>query len=171
MKNLLNLSLLIIVSGFVPYALGAKHTKRQSASHAEENHAYKDITSKEEFSAEMAKPGVTVIKFYAPWCSFCTKMKPAFEEVARNLKDDANFIAVNTDKAELKDVAGTFKISGLPTTLIIVKKTGCLSEHELEQAVSHATGKAYGMKTTPAPAPADEAAQRPAKKKDGKKKN
>lgn len=169
MKNLLNLSLLIILSGFVPRALDAKNIK-PSAAKTQEKHAYKDVMSEEEFSAEMAKPGVSVIKFYAPWCSYCKLMEPEFKKVAQMLEGDANFLAVNIDKAELKEIGRTFKISGLPTTLIIVKKTGCLSAQELEEAVSHATGKAYGMKKTVAPAPAQEPAVASTKKSHKKKK-
>lgn len=161
MKNLSRYSLLAALTlGTAPFIFAAKPKK--SASAKEVKHVYKEVHSEEEFSTEVAKSGTTVVKFHAPWCSFCKKMEPEFDKAAEMLKGDANFISVNTDSPELKDIARTFKVSGLPTTLIITRKTGFMTAAELEKEVSKATGKAYGTKTTAVAAPA-EAPAAPAK--------
>ncbi|MBY0109718.1 MAG: thioredoxin family protein [Candidatus Babeliaceae bacterium] len=156
MKNLSLYTLLATLTvGATPLLISAKTLIKSSASAKAEKHAYKEIQSEEEFAAEMSKPGTIVVKFHAPWCSFCKKMEPEFEKAAGMMKSDARFLSVDVDNPKLKDLAQTFKVMGLPTTVIITVKTGFMTTAELEKAVSQATGKAYGMKTTAVPAPTE----------------
>jgi len=56
----------------------------------------------------------TIIYFYAPWCDFCKKFKPIWEELKNNTdKNSVNFIEVNCDKKE--DKCKKFKINEFPT--------------------------------------------------------
>ena len=165
MKNMshytLLAGLLVLAS---PFALHAKPMKKSSSSKAAK-HAYLEVTSEQEFATEVSKKAVSVVKFHAPSCGWCKKMEPQFEQAAETLKNDAAFLSVNTSAPEVQDIARTFNVTGLPTTLIISRKTGFMTAEELEKEVSKATGKAAAPKAAAAPAPMEKAAPAaPAKK-------
>jgi len=75
-----------------------------------------DVVSltKNNFAQEVsASPNVWIVEFYAPWCQHCQKLTPEWIKVASNLKGLVKVGAVNCD--EEKELAGHFKIQGLPT--------------------------------------------------------
>ena len=63
--------------------------------------------------------GKYIIKFYAPWCGYCTKLKDILNELA---SDGYNIYAFNCDKYkdELSNITkhSNIKINGYPTILI-----------------------------------------------------
>ena len=162
MKNLSRYSLLAALTLAASPFIDAKPARKATAA-KEEKHAYKEVKTEEEFSDAIAGAigKVVVAKFYADWCSFCVKMKPEFEKAATGKsKNDAVFLSVNTDK--LPDLARTFKVKGLPTTVFIKTKTGFMTADDLDKEISQISGKAFGTKTTVVPTPA-EAPAAPAK--------
>ena len=58
-----------------------------------------------------------IIDFYAEWCGPCKTLKPIFEEVATELKDQYLFAKINVDTC--KDIAQQYQIASLPTIAII----------------------------------------------------
>lgn len=56
------------------------------------------------------------VDFWAPWCPYCTRLKPVFESVANDYKD-INFIKVNVD--EHPDIASKYGIQGIPAIKFI----------------------------------------------------
>ena len=63
---------------------------------------------------------LVVVDFWAPWCSPCRMMAPAFEVAAATQPMKARFLKVNTDVQ--KSLAARYNIRTLPT--LIVFKNG-----------------------------------------------
>ncbi len=131
---------------------------------------YREITSEKEFTDALSKNGVTVVKFHAPWCSACKNMKPHYEKVSEAMQANAQFLAVNTEVEQLQDLARTFNVKGLPTTIIITKHMGALSEEELTQEVLNALGKGHLPRSTGTAVPAKPAKETVEKKSVEKRK-
>lgn len=59
----------------------------------------------------------TLVLFYADWCPYCAKFKPAFEEIdSKNIQKKAAL--VNEDENPLWD---KFKIRSIPTMIVFCK--------------------------------------------------
>lgn len=156
MKNLRLFSFLAMLGLFSMPLLNAKPSTETTSHKSTEasrkksasTKAYKEITTEKQFTDALSKSGVYVIKFGAPWCSFCVKMEPDFESTARKLSGTATFLSINTDN--LKEISKIFNITGLPTTIVLTKKTGALSQEELSQMVHNAKGQAHSVAQAPA---------------------
>lgn len=70
----------------------------------------------ETFDAEVARPGLTVVDFWAPWCGPCRAMEPHYARVAR-LRPQYRFAKVNVD--DHPQLANAYGISSIPTLLIL----------------------------------------------------
>ena len=68
------------------------------------------------FDAEIARPGLTVIDFWAPWCGPCRVMEPHFERVAQ-LRPQYRFAKVDVDVHP--QLAAAFGINSVPTLAIL----------------------------------------------------
>lgn len=71
------------------------------------------------FQDEVAQ-GVTVVDFYADWCSPCRMMAPVIEEASEEMEGQVTFAKVDIDKH--RRVAGALKITSIPT--LVVFKNG-----------------------------------------------
>ena len=49
--------------------------------------------------------------FWAPWCPYCTRLKPVFESVANDYPD-IKFVKVNVDQEQ--EIASRYGIQGIP---------------------------------------------------------
>ncbi len=71
-----------------------------------------DITSKEWDAKVLGSKVLTAVDFWAPWCPWCMKLKPIFEELAKDYSNRVVFAKVNVD-AEL-EIAQRYSIMGIP---------------------------------------------------------
>ncbi len=59
--------------------------------------------------------GIVVVDFWAVWCGPCRIIAPTIEELAKEYAGKVKIGKLNTD--ENSDVAGRFKIMGIPTII------------------------------------------------------
>eukprot|EP01112_Ceratiomyxa_fruticulosa_P018903 TRINITY_DN6112_c0_g1_i1.p1 TRINITY_DN6112_c0_g1~~TRINITY_DN6112_c0_g1_i1.p1 ORF type:complete len:423 (-),score=95.28 TRINITY_DN6112_c0_g1_i1:34-1302(-) len=57
----------------------------------------------------------TFVMFYAPWCSHCKAMKPAYQEAATEVKKGKYGVLAAIDCDENKGVSSRYEIKGFPT--------------------------------------------------------
>jgi len=58
-----------------------------------------------------------LVDFWAPWCGYCTKLTPVFEELAAEMGDKVKFVKINVD--ENRAIAEKYNVMSLPTMLFI----------------------------------------------------
>jgi thioredoxin 1 len=68
-----------------------------------------------QFDAAIAND-VTLIDFWAPWCTPCQMQGPILEEVARNIDGQSKIAKLNVDEAG--SIAGRFGVQSIPTLIL-----------------------------------------------------
>lgn len=77
-----------------------------------------EIDSPASFAALVSgSPLPVVIDFWAPWCGPCQMMAPEFAKAAAKAAGAAILVKVNTD--ERQDIAGQFRVQGIPAFALI----------------------------------------------------
>lgn len=61
----------------------------------------------------------TVVDFYAEWCENCKEMAPVLRSIEGKYKDKVNFVVVNGDAADNRDLVDTFRVDGIPHLALI----------------------------------------------------
>ncbi|HII16223.1 MAG TPA: thioredoxin fold domain-containing protein [Nanoarchaeota archaeon] len=56
-----------------------------------------------------------VVDFWAPWCGYCTRFKPVFDQACEEYKGKMNFVAFNTDLDD--SVWSRYGMEGIPTQI------------------------------------------------------
>lgn len=81
-----------------------------------------------------------ILDFWAPWCGPCQKMKPVFEEVARDFPLKMLFGKVNAEEEQF--LATRFKIRSIPTLIVfkygkeIKRISGAMDDEQLTNFVN-----------------------------------
>lgn len=60
-----------------------------------------------------------VVMFYADWCTYCIRFMPKYKILSEIYKGKYNFVMINADNSENKDVTEDYSIGGFPTIYII----------------------------------------------------
>lgn len=61
----------------------------------------------------LSSPTPVVVDFWAPWCVYCRKLAPTYEDLAARMGGELKFVTVNVD--EERDLQQRFGVSSLPT--------------------------------------------------------
>jgi thioredoxin len=126
-KNIVLVSILLfLLSGFSFIACGERETAKpiESTAAGQPSAAVvKVIHSPEEFSKilQSSPNRLLVFDLYADWCGPCKILSPMLEEIAKENKEKADFYKINVD--QLPQIAGAFKVSGIPHVSLVKDKT------------------------------------------------
>ncbi len=80
--------------------------------------------SEARFREMMQEDKPILADFWAPWCTYCRRIAPAFEQIAREYEDRVHVVKLNID--EESALAQAEKISVIPT-LVFYKDGRALS--------------------------------------------
>ncbi|CAI5984370.1 unnamed protein product [Closterium sp. NIES-64] len=70
------------------------------------------------FDAVVLDPSKFVlVEFYAPWCSFCQDLAPAYEQLGRAFRDEENVVIAKLDASKHRELKERYSITGYPTIL------------------------------------------------------
>jgi len=83
------------------------------------------VLTGELFDDFVANERVTMVEFYAPWCGWCKKVAPIFEEAGEQLASTAKLGEV--DCTQHKKVCQKFGVRGYPTLKIF---RGSVDDHD-----------------------------------------
>lgn len=71
--------------------------------------------SDSQFEAAIAN-GITLVDFWAPWCTPCQMQGPILEEVARDVDGQSKIAKLNVDEAQ--NIAVQFGVQSIPTLIL-----------------------------------------------------
>ncbi|XP_053989898.1 thioredoxin-2 [Hylaeus volcanicus] len=76
------------------------------------------VENAEDLESKLASAGdkLIVIDFYATWCGPCKMIAPKIEELSKEMPD-VMFLKVDVDECE--DVAEKYKITSMPTFILL----------------------------------------------------
>ena len=72
--------------------------------------------NKEQFDKAMESGKAILVDFWAPWCSYCRRIGPAYDKVAAQYADHLEVVKVNIDEEPL--LANLEHIEVIPTLVL-----------------------------------------------------
>ncbi|CAI7805173.1 unnamed protein product [Closterium sp. NIES-54] len=70
------------------------------------------------FDAVVLNPTKFVlVEFYAPWCSFCQDLAPAYEQLGRAFRDEEKVVIAKLDASKHRELKEKYTITGYPTII------------------------------------------------------
>lgn len=94
-----------------------------------------DIVSGQFHEGVLNHPGAVLVDLWSPGCVYCTRMMPLLERIAKRFQGD--LLVVRVDVSKYPDIAGRFKIRGVPYLTLynkgkqLASLPGALNERQL----------------------------------------
>lgn len=110
--------LLVGCSGAAPQATKVSEAAVQPAAASLDNY----VASDPAMISSTGRP--QVIEFFAFWCTTCQAMRPVIHGLQDRYRDKVDFIYLDIDAANTKDLQKTLGFTGLRPTLIFVTPEG-----------------------------------------------
>ena len=57
-----------------------------------------------------------LVDFWAPWCSYCRRIGPAYDRIAQQFEEDVNIVKINIDEESI--LAASEHIEVIPTLVL-----------------------------------------------------
>jgi len=98
------------------------------------------ISIDDESFTETIRNGITLVDFWADWCTPCRMQTPILERLARRVSSEVKIRKLNVDKNPV--IAGYYQITGIPSIFIfregeVVKQfIGVQNEEVLMSAIA-----------------------------------
>jgi len=106
------------------------------------------LSNEKQLNSLLKKNKPTIIMFYAPWCGHCKRFKPAFAEVATEVKGKQVLAGYDADNnADANKVRNRFNVTGFPRTLYFEK-----GKFMFEYSAGHSKDDLSGFLEDPQPA-------------------
>ncbi|GKS13205.1 thioredoxin [Paenibacillus chitinolyticus] len=92
------------------------------------------------FNNDLRSEGLTLVNFWATWCSPCRMLAPVLEDFDATRRDDVKIVKINVD--ENAETASFYGVMSLPTTILfkdgkpVNKQIGYMSQEALAGWVS-----------------------------------
>mmetsp|Transcript_92923 Transcript_92923/g.248657 ORF Transcript_92923/g.248657 Transcript_92923/m.248657 type:complete len:133 (-) Transcript_92923:58-456(-) len=85
--------------------------------------------SKDTFDSAVTKSGKSAfVKFFAPWCGHCKRMKPDWDKLGDAYSGHNSVVIGDVDCTQHKDLCSQFDVKGYPTLKYFTKSTGAKGE-------------------------------------------
>ncbi len=75
--------------------------------------------NKEQFEKLISADKPLLVDFWAPWCTYCQRIEPAYEQIGEEYSDRLMVAKVNIDAQP--QIAGEYKIELIPTIALFNK--------------------------------------------------
>ena len=106
------MSKLILLALFVTTIFGMPNVEMEEGIMVLTNDNFDSVVENYEF---------VIVKFFAPWCGHCKKMKPEYIAAADVYSEGEPFVAfADVDATEEKDLASRFGVRGYPTVKFFI---------------------------------------------------
>lgn len=100
------------------------------------------VANDETFDKVVDKDKITLVDFFATWCTPCTMQAKVLESIEKRRNAEFDIVKVNVD--ESPELASKFDISSIPTLVVlksgavIIRSVGFCEENEVLDLVSQA---------------------------------
>ena len=72
-----------------------------------------------DYNRAMKSKNPFIALFFADWCGYCVRFMPKYQKIADKYKSDYNFVMINVDDPDNKEIIEEYIPSGFPSLFII----------------------------------------------------
>jgi protein disulfide-isomerase-like protein len=102
-----------------------------------ENGVHAVVLDKDSFDTFMAENDMAMVNFYAPWCIWCQRLHPTYEQFAEKVEEEGMPIGVaQVDCVENSDLCAKQKIAAFPTLRWFNKQTAVMPDYKGDRTVN-----------------------------------
>ena len=73
--------------------------------------------NKEKYQELLKADKPLLVDFWAPWCSYCRRIGPAYDRIAQQFENDVNVVKINIDEEDSEAAAIKYGITSIPNII------------------------------------------------------